>query len=94
MTIISPGSISLTNSAPIASRAQLSDDRMYPSSILPRHRGLIPCGSRTPMSLFSVKITIAKEPLIACIASNIALSTPFLAPLAIRLAITSESMEV
>ena len=37
---------------------------------------------------------MAKEPLTAWIASKIAFSTPFLAPLAIRFAITSESIDV
>ena len=57
-------------------------------------RGLIPCGSLAPISLSFVAITIAKLPLTACIASTTALSIPLLAPLAINVAITSESIVV
>ena len=73
------------------SKAQLSEVNIYPSSNFPKHKGLIPCGSLIPISLSLVIITIAKEPLTADIASITALSIPFLAPLATKLVITSES---
>ena len=94
ITTISPGSISRTSSAPIASKAQLSEVRIYPSSIFPSESGLIPWGSLAPISLFCDIITSAKEPLTADMASITALVRPFFALLAIRHAITSESIEV
>ena len=64
ITTISPASISLTNSAPMASNAQLSEARTYISSsaILPKHNGLNPSGSRTPISLSFIIIPRAKQP--------------------------------
>ena len=61
----SPGSISLTNSAPIVSNAHVSDDNTnVPSSFFPRQSGLIPCASRIPTNLLLMIITNANDPVI------------------------------
>ena len=72
--MISPGSMSLMNSAPIASSAQFSEDRKYVSSILPKTSGLKPYGSLTPMSLLSVMKIMAYTPCISFMVSRIACS--------------------
>ena len=56
---ISPGRTSLTNSAPTASRAHVSDARMYALSRLPMHKGLKPNSSLAPISLRGL-ITISE----------------------------------
>ncbi len=53
----SPGFISLSNSAPEISKAQLSDANTISFSVLPIQSGLNPCGSLTAISFFDV-ITI------------------------------------
>ena len=64
MITISPGLISLTNSAPIASNAQLSEAKTQPFGSFPKLRGRIPLGSRAPTKVFSVMIVKAYPPLI------------------------------
>ena len=52
ITTTSPFSISLINSAPIMSNAQVSDARTGESPIWPSTRGLMPRGSLAPTSFF------------------------------------------
>ena len=59
---ISPGSTSRTNSAPMMSRAQVSDDSTQASPVRPSISGRTPSGSRTPISLERVMATIEKAP--------------------------------
>ena len=59
---ISPGSTSRTNSAPMMSRAQVSEASTQPSPTFPSISGRTPSGSRTPMSLERVMATIEKAP--------------------------------
>ena len=95
MTIISPGSTSLINSAPTTSRPQDSEEIIQePSSVLPMQRGLNPCGSRTAINLFSVIIAKQKAPFTCCTLSMIFSSILDLRERAIRLTITSVSIEV
>ncbi len=53
----SPGSTSLTNSAPIVSSAQVSDASIYALSLLPIQRGLKPNGSLAPISFLGLITT-------------------------------------
>ena len=62
MMTISPGSTSRTNSAWMRSSAQVSLLNTYAPSTLPMHSGRKPCGSRTPISSFSVMITSEYAP--------------------------------
>ena len=55
----SPGSISLTKSAPIISKAQVSEHKIYEPSKLPKTSGLIPRGSLAPINFLFVSITRA-----------------------------------
>ena len=50
----SPGSTSLTNSAPTVSKAHVSDVRKYVLSLLPIQRGLKPNGSLAPISFLGL----------------------------------------
>jgi hypothetical protein len=63
ITSISPGSISLSYSASIRSKAQDSEDTTHESLSLPSIRGLKPPGSLTAIRCFSVRITSEYEPL-------------------------------
>ena len=92
----SPGSTSLTNSAPTVSRAHVSDDKKYVLSLLPMQRGLNPNGSLAPISFLGLMTTSEYAPFIFNIAFLTASSTvPTLSlSLAIRYAITSESIVV
>ena len=53
----SPGSTSLTNSAPTVSRAQVSEDKKYVLSLLPIQSGLKPNGSLAPISFLGLITT-------------------------------------
>ena len=55
----SPGSISLTKSAPIISKAHVSEHKIYEPSKFPKTRGLIPKGSLAPINFLLVNITKA-----------------------------------
>ena len=66
MTTISPGSTSRTNRAWIKSRAQVSLASTQAPSSWPRQRGRKPCGSRRPISSFSVMMTSEKAPSMRC----------------------------
>jgi len=59
MVITSPGSISLTNSAPIVSSAQVSDVTIYALSLFPMQRGLKPNGSLAAISFLGLSTTSA-----------------------------------
>ena len=60
---ISPGSTSRTNSAPMMSRAQVSEESTQPlAGAGPSISGRTPSGSRTPISLERVIATIEKAP--------------------------------
>ena len=59
ITTISPFSTSLTNFAPIISRAQVSDASTYDLLILPIIKGRIPKGSLTPINSLFVRIVSA-----------------------------------
>ena len=61
-TTISPGSMSRTNAAPMASSAQLSDANTTFSPILPMHSGRKPNGSRAAISLRGDMTTIEYAP--------------------------------
>ena len=76
-TTISPGFTFLSNSAPVKSKAQLSDANTYSSSFFPIQRGLNPWGSLTA-TIFLEVITINEyEPLKRFIAFSIASSIEF-----------------
>ena len=57
--ITSPGSTSLTNSAPIVSSAQVSDVTIYALSLFPMQRGLKPNGSLAAISFLGLSTTSA-----------------------------------
>ena len=63
MVTTSPGSTSLTNSAPIVSSAQLSDASMYALSRFPIQSGLKPNGSLAPISFLGLMMTSEYDPL-------------------------------
>ena len=71
ITIISPGSISRTNEAPMMSRAAVSLANTQPRSSRPRESGRIPCGSRAPYKASSSMNTSENAPL-TCGSSSIA----------------------
>ncbi len=62
ISTISPGITSLINSPFSASMAADSETSMYPSLILPMHRGLMPLGSLIPKSLLSTSMTNENAP--------------------------------
>ena len=62
ITIISPGSISLTCSAPTISKAQVSDDNTQPSPNFPNTNGRTPLGSLIPISFVRVIATTENAP--------------------------------
>ena len=74
ITIISPGSISLINLAPIISKAQVSDANIFAPSNSPKTRGLIPKGSLAPINFLFVSTTSAQAPDICIKASTKRLS--------------------
>ena len=58
MTMISPGRMSLSNFAPTAASAQLSDAMTYaPSSVFPKHSGRKPRGSLAAISFAADMMT-------------------------------------
>ena len=59
ITTISPFSTSLTNFAPIISRAQVSEANMYEFYNFPNIKGLIPKGSLAPIRVLFASITKA-----------------------------------
>ena len=63
---ISPGSTSLTNSAPIISKPQVSELKTKDPFNFPSTNGLIPKGSLTPINDSLVRRSQEKAPLIEC----------------------------
>ena len=59
---ISPGSISLIYSAPMISRAHVSDVRIYELLSFPRIKGRTPSGSLIPIIILSTRATSAYAP--------------------------------
>ena len=95
MTTISPGAISRTNSAPLTSSAHVSEaSTQLPSGERPRQSGRNPCGSRTPMSLFSVMIVRQNAPRTTFTASRMRSSIVRHCERAMRWTNTSESIVV
>ena len=93
MMTISPGSISLISLPPTAVIAQLSDDNIYASPAFPRHRGLRPRGSLTPISFWGLMIRRAYPPMsfFEILTAASSMESVFIRSLAILYAMTSES---
>ena len=94
MITISPFSTSLTNLAPIMSKAQGSESKTYDSWSLPIIKGRIPKGSLTPINFLFVRIVNAYPPWILKIASIILSINLGLLDLAISCTIVSVSYVV
>ena len=73
-TTVSPGSISRTKVAPMASRAQLSLAKTTSPSRSPMHRGRKPWGSRAAMSFCGLMITSEYAPSMRSMARSTACS--------------------